>query len=203
MATHAHYMAELNNIFQYKWIMYDSNNSMYFMATEYRIKSNYKMSNNVCILYTGMPIIKNTRSCIITEDEHDNMNLNITITKPLFGNTLETIVYNITAIKASSPVWYTVVNSLRVVHPQYMITNRMLEDEAISFCSKIVDIIYGLKASLTNQIHFLEENVKKNLLTMNFLHAKLNKLTQKFILDDNAISDDIPDEPHAKRKKHY
>jgi hypothetical protein len=81
MATHAHYMSELNSIFQYKWIIYDSYTAMNFMGLEYKIKSN-KMSNNVCILYTGIPIIKNlTETVNISKaifDCKDNFAKNIT-----------------------------------------------------------------------------------------------------------------------------
>jgi hypothetical protein len=202
MATHAHYMSELNSIFQYKWIMYDSHNSMNFMGLEYKIKSDYKMSSNVCILYTGMPIIKNTRSCIITSNKDNMTNLNITITKPAFDNSLDMIVYNITAIKANVGVCYTIANNVRVIHPQYIIMNRMLTEESFSFCSNIINEMSNRLSKLTNQIIFLniEDNVKKNLFTINYLQSKLDKITQKFILDDSVEN---PNEPNAKRKKHY
>lgn len=203
MATHAHYMSELNNIFQGKWIIYDSNNSMFFMSIEYKVKSDYKISNKVCILYTGMPIIKNTRSCIITKNEHDNSNINIKITKPQFNNSFEMIDYNITAIKASSNVWYTVANNVRVVHPQYIIRNRTIDDSAFSFCSEIASKIYNLKHKLRNQMIFIEENKKKHLLTIELLETKFNKLTQQFILDNSIEQPEKTDEPSAKRNKHY
>jgi hypothetical protein len=201
MATHAHYMSELNSIFQYKWIIYDSHNSMNFMGLEYKIKSNYKMSNNVCILYTGIPIIKNTRSCIITSNEDNITNLNITITKPAFDNSLDMIVYNITAIKADVGACYTIANNVRVIHPQYIIMNRQLTEESFSFCSKIINEMSNRLSKLTNQIIFLniEDNNKKNLFTINYLQSKLDKITQKFILE----TIENPDEPNAKRKKHY
>jgi archaellin len=174
---------------------------MNFMGLEYKIKSNYKMSNNVCILYTGIPIIKNTRSCIITSNEDNITNLNITITKPAFDNSLDMIVYNITAIKADVGACYTIANNVRVIHPQYIIMNRQLTEESFSFCSKIINEMSNRLSKLTNQIIFLniEDNNKKNLFTINYLQSKLDKITQKFILE----TIENPDEPNAKRKKHY
>ncbi len=204
MATHAHYMSELNNIFQYKWIIYDSINAIYFMGLEYKIKSDYKMKQNICILYTGTPIIKDTRSCIIKPDENNDTTLNITITKPQFSNSIEMIKYNITAIKATADVNCTVANNIRVIHPEYIINKRMTNDDMIHFCSNIIIEMNKKYIKLKNQLAFLEieDNIKKSMYTINFLNSKLSKFNQIFI-SDHIEKDENPDEPQAKRKKHY